>query len=208
MHYKNISTLIFDFGGVLINLDKDHCIKSFEQIGIKNIEIGQYKQSGFFLDFEKGLISADEFRNEIRKLSDKKIGDEEIDQAWCAFLQEIPESKLRLLLKLKERFRILMLSNTNEIHIDFCKKHRFNYENHSIDDFFEHCYFSYEMQMAKPDEEIFQTVLKKEKIAASNCLFLDDSIANIESAKKAGFQTYWVQKEDNLEFLLQIDSDK
>jgi putative hydrolase of the HAD superfamily len=207
MPYKNISTIIFDLGGVLIRLDKRLCLASFAKLGIKDIEIECYKQSGFFLQFERGEISSEIFRDELRKYTEKILSDDEIDSAWCSFLREIPAQKLEMLLVLRRKFRVLMLSNTSPIHIDFCKKERFNYDNHTIDDFFDRRYLSYEMRMSKPDEDIFETLLAEEKTQASACLFLDDSARNIETARKLGFQTYLVKENDTLDFLLNIDPE-
>ncbi len=118
--FKNIKTLIFDFGGVLINLDLPACIRKINQLGISNVEqyLSNYGQAGFFLKFEKGEIDIPQFRNEIRKLSTKSITDSQIDEAWCEFLQDIPQEKLDVVEKLRQKYRIIMLSNTNPLHIE------------------------------------------------------------------------------------------
>ena len=117
-HFKNITTLIFDFGGVLIDLDINQCILNFNRLGLENVEqyLNNFAQSGFFMQLEKGQISAAEFRNEIRKLTPNKLTDTQIDEAWCSFLLEIPEEKLEMLIELRKKFRVVLLSNTNIIH--------------------------------------------------------------------------------------------
>lgn len=95
-----------------------------------------------------------------------------------------------------------MLSNTNAIHFPYAEQTFFNYKNRSIDEYFDKCYRSYDMKMAKPDAEIFEAMLSQEQVAASRCLLLDDGPKNIEQAKKLGFQTYFVDPKEDLSFLL------
>ncbi len=203
-HFKNISTLIFDLGGVIINLDLPLCIQNINKLGIDNVEkyLSNFGQSDFFLQFEKGQISVPEFREQLRRLSTREILDAEIDAAWCSFLVDIPQKRIDLLSKLKKQFRIVALSNTNPLHIEISLANEFAKAGKAIDDIFDACYFSYEMHMAKPDIEIFETLLEHERVSAGNCLFLDDGLKNIEQARKSGFQTHWVQKNQSLDFLL------
>lgn len=208
IQFSNISTLIFDFGGVLINLDLPKCIMNFKQLGIQNIDsyLSKYGQKDFFLAFEKGQIGIEEFRNEIRKLSNKTLSNDQIDAAWCAFLCDIPDRKLEILTELKTKFRLVMLSNSNPLHINVSATSEFTKRGKKITDFFDATYFSYEMKMAKPDAEIFTQLLKEEGVEANHCLFLDDGIKNIERAAIQGIQTYHVNESDDLEFLLNANT--
>ena len=203
-HFKNINTLIFDFGGVIINLDLPQCILNFKNLGIENIEqhLSNFGQSGFFLDFEKGNIGVKEFRSEIHKLAPDSVSDSQIDDAWCSFLCDIPSEKIELLAALKKRFRIVLLSNTNPLHIEVSAAGEFAKVGKNISDFFDKCYLSYEMKMAKPDAEIFESLLASEHVMANRCLFLDDGLKNIEQAKNLGIQTYLVDQREDLSFLL------
>jgi len=204
--FNAITTLIFDFGGVLINLDLQQCIENFRLLGLENFEqhLNLFGQKDFFLQFEKGEIGVIEFRNEIRKLSKNKLTDEQIDKAWCSFLQDIPLEKLELLLELKKKFRLVLLSNTNPLHIQVSAAQEFGKVGKNISDFFDYCYFSYEMKMVKPNPEIFDYLLDNEHLQAHECLFLDDGPKNIEQAANMGFQTYLVKANENLSFLLDI----
>ncbi|MEI8085824.1 MAG: HAD family phosphatase [Paludibacter sp.] len=204
--FSNISTLIFDFGGVLINLDLNQCILNLKKLGLENVEqyLSNFGQKDFFLKFEKGQIGTEQFRTEIRKLTTKTLTDAEIDAAWCSFLCNIPLEKLELLLELKKKFRILMLSNTNPLHIDVSAAAEFEKTGKKITDYFDKCYLSYEMKMVKPDTEIFQALLLSEHVDASQCLFLDDGSKNIEQANILGFQTYLVSANEDLSFLLEV----
>lgn len=196
---KGITTLLFDFGGVLVDLDKQLCIDEFSKLGVFNVEklISKFIQSGLFLSLEKGEVSADEFRNELRKLTTNKLSDEQIDAAWNSFLIQIPDYKLDMLLELRKEYRILMLSNTNEIHFEQVAKKEFSKKGLSVNDYFDKCYLSYELGIAKPQEEIYQHIIKTEGINANQILFIDDGAVNIETAKRLGFKTYLAKdKED------------
>jgi putative hydrolase of the HAD superfamily len=203
-HYSNITTLIFDFGGVIINLDIDKCILNLKQLGVENAELylSNFGQKDFFLQFEKGQIGVEEFRNEIRNLVAKPLTDRQIDEAWCSFLCDIPPKKLEIILALKKKFRILLLSNTNPLHIEVSAAGEFAKTGKKMTHYFDKCYLSYEMKMAKPNADIFQALLVNEQVAAHQCLFLDDGTKNIEQAEKLGFQTYLVDVNEDLSFLL------
>ena len=203
-HFKNITTLIFDFGGVLINLDINQCILNFKQLGLVNFEqyLNNFAQSGFFMQLEKGQISADQFRSEIRKLTPNRLTDADIDQAWCSFLVDIPEEKLEILIELRKKFRVVLLSNTNIIHFPNSVKTIFTNKGRKLSDYFERCNLSYEMKMAKPDKEIFENILATENVQANECLFLDDGLKNTLVAKELGIQTYLVNENEDLRFLI------
>ncbi len=189
---QGITTLLFDFGGVLVDLDKQLCINAFAKLGIKNVDslISKFTQSGLFLSLEKGDISGNEFRDELRKLTVEKLSDEQIDTAWNSFLISIPEYKLEMLEELRKKYRILMLSNTNEIHFEQVAKSEFRKKGLNLNDYFDKCYLSYELGMAKPNKDIYLHILETEKISANQILFIDDGEVNIKIAKELGFETY------------------
>jgi len=202
--FSNISTLIFDLGGVLINLDLPQCIQNFKDLGLQNFEqhLSLFGQKGFFLQFEKGQISIPEFRAEIRKICPNPLSDAQIDTAWCSFLCDIPSQKMEMLLELKKKFRLLLLSNTNKLHIEVSTAGEFAKIGKKITDVFDKCYYSYAMGMAKPDADIFEAVLTDAGVTANECLFLDDGPKNTEQAAKLGIQTYLVDINEDLSFLL------
>ena len=205
--YNNISTLIFDLGGVIVDLDLAKCIQNFKDLGLENIEqyLSNFGQKDFFMQFEKGQIGIPAFRNEIRKLAGIELTDAQIDEAWCSFLTQIPVEKLHLLSELKKKYRLLMLSNTNPLHIQTAVAAEFSKTGKTMQDFFDKCYLSYEMGMVKPDVEIFEALLADAQVKAEECLFLDDGKKNIDTAAALGIQTYWVKPNENLNFLLDID---
>ena len=205
--YNNISTLIFDLGGVIVDLDLAKCIQKFKSLGLENIEqyLSNFGQKDFFMQFEKGQIGIPAFRNEIRKLAGIELTDAQIDEAWCSFLTQIPVEKLHLLSELKKKYRLLMLSNTNPLHIQTAVAAEFSKTGKTMQGFFDKCYLSYEMGMVKPDVEIFEALLADAQVKAEECLFLDDGKKNIDTAAALGIQTYWVKPNENLNFLLNID---
>jgi putative hydrolase of the HAD superfamily len=202
---SSIKAVLFDFGGVLIDIKRERCIEAFSQIGFPAVEqyIGNYTQSDFFLLFEKGLISPEEFYAEVRSASGKDITNQQIDEAWNAFLIGIPEYKLDLLLSLRKKYRVLMLSNTNEIHFKQGGRREFEKQGLHLSDYFDKCYLSYELKMAKPQPEIFQYILDNETVKANEILFLDDGEKNIEVAKSLGFQTYLAQEAEDFRHLFE-----
>lgn len=202
---QGIKTLIFDFGGVLINLQREKSVEAYEKLGIKNANelLNNYVQAGIFLDLESGKISKEEFHIAIRKIGvengadESKLTDQAIDAALYVFLKDLPNSKLEKLKELKSRFRIIMLSNTNAIHFPYCKETVFKQMGGTVETYFDQLYLSYEMGCSKPEKKIFELLLKEEGIKASNCLFFDDGPKNIEVAKSLGFQTYLVRTEED-----------
>ena len=199
MKRKGIKNLIFDFGGVLINLDRQRCVENFRKLGLEKVDelLGMYSQQGIFMQHEKGLISSAEFRENIRGLLTKKVTDEQIDAAWNSFLVDIPTHKLDLLLKLREKYVVYLLSNTNDIHWKWSCENVFPYRGFQVEDYFEKIYLSFEMKMVKPDAEIFETVLADANIDPKETFFIDDSEANCMAAQVLGISTYTPQaKED------------
>lgn len=188
-----IRNLIFDFGGVLINLDRTACRSAFEQLGIDSIHesvLEDYRQKELFMQLESGNISTAAFRAGMRRLSEQTLTDSQIDDAWNAMLADIPSYKLDCLLELKHRYHVMLLSNTNSIHWQWAVQHHFNYKGHVVDDFFDRVYLSYELHMQKPDVEIFKHVLTDAVITPEETLFLDDSAANCNAAESLGIHAY------------------
>jgi len=189
--FDNISTLIFDFGGVLINLNREKALTEFEKIGLLDTAklLDNFLPVDIFMQLEIGELSEDEFLEKLAARSTQNPAKEQVKSAFQSFLQDIPDEKLDLLLELKKRFKILMLSNTNPIHFVWCKNTKFNYKGLNINDFFDKCYLSYEQKTAKPEKKIFEIILKERNLKAEECLFIDDAPANIETAKSLNFNT-------------------
>ncbi|KAA6345708.1 HAD family phosphatase [termite gut metagenome] len=199
MKNNGIKNLLIDFGGVLINLERQTCLNRFKNIGIEQIEglINPYYQQGAFMQLEKGMITPSEFRNELRQLAKKPVTDEQIDAAWNSFLADIPTAKLNLLLKLRKDYNVYLVSNTNLIHWEWACRNVFSYKHFHVEDYFEKLFLSFEMHLAKPDIELFQKVLKETAIIPQETLFIDDAEANCKAAQSLGINTYLAKAKEN-----------
>ena len=162
MKSKGIKNLLIDLGGVLINLDRQRCIEHFQKLGLQNVDalLDIQNQDGLLMQQEKGLITPAEFRDGVRKMIGKAVSDKQIDAAWNSFLVDIPTQKLDLLLKLREKYVVYLLSNTNQIHWEWTCAHLFPYRTFKVEDYFEKTYLSFEMKMAKPEPEIFKAIIE------------------------------------------------
>ena len=189
---EGIKNIMFDLGGVLVNLNREACIEAYEKIGFTDIRsyLGDYGQKGPFKELEEGNISVAEFYDQLRKLTNQ-APDEEIANAFKAFLVDFPISKLKMLRDLKQRgYKMLLLSNTNEILFPFICETFFRQEGYSIDSYFDQLFLSYEIGAIKPDPRVFQHVIEQGGINPEETLFIDDSEENLNSAAQVGFETY------------------
>lgn len=189
-----IKNLIFDFGGVLVNLDKDICTAKFKKINAE--EVGHYVdfciQEDLFHELEIGAITVPEFCQEVRKKAPLcTASDKEICDAWASLLTDVPVHRLAALLKLKENYRLFLLSNTNEIHWEMAEDMFFcQVEGLCVDDYFEKCYLSNRLGMIKPSPEIFKLVLEENGLTPDETLFIDDSPKNCAAAEAVGIHAF------------------
>lgn len=201
---EQVNALIFDFGGVIYDIDIQLGIDKLKKLGFTSADeyIGHFAHNDFFVQWENGQIGVDTFRSEIRKRCVNEVTDQEIDDAWCAIMLGIPDERIELLKQLRKKYRLLLLSNTNPLHILVSTKNELAKRGLSMDDLFDKCYYSYEVGAVKPGKEIFLHVLQDAGVKAENCLFLDDGKKNIETAAELGFNTYLVTPGQSLDFLL------
>jgi putative hydrolase of the HAD superfamily len=192
-----VRNIIFDFGKVIVNIDWERVKKELSAKGVKNIdELHNYlMEENYYLDLETGEISAHTFREAIRMFIGDHTPDYEIDAAWNSMILDIPEPRVRLLEKLKDKYRTFLLSNTNEIHFNHYNAYfarTFGYDN--LADIFEEAYFSHELRLRKPNPEIYKVVLEKHGLTAGETLFFDDMIQNIKSAREMGIMGYHIKE--------------
>lgn len=189
-----IKNLLFDLGGVIMDIRRLNCVASFERLGMKDADnfLGEYSQKGPFLQLEEGAISEEEFRTAVRALIDGEVSDEQIDSAFCDFLVGIPKYRLEQLRQLKKSYNIYMLSNTNSIMWRSRIAEDFRQEGLEREDYFDGIVTSFEAQSIKPDAKIFHTVVEKLGINPDETLFLDDSQKNLDAATQLGFHTLLV----------------
>ena len=197
---KNIKNIVFDLGGVLIDLDFKSAINGLQKAGFTNVkeQLQAFDREGIFQKFELGEISADEFRASIRENSNVSLTDEEVDSLWNLMLLEIPREKLELILDLRSKYMVYLLSNTNSIHWDYVCKNAFNYRGFRVNDYFEETFLSFEMHLAKPDKAIYKKMLNDANLLPEETLFIDDSEANCKAAAEVGIHAHHYHIGDDL----------
>lgn len=199
-----IKTIIFDLGGVIITLDQPQAIRRFQEIGLKDADkrLDAYTQGGIFGDLERGAIDAETFRMELSKLAGRDLSYDECRYAWLGYCRELPQRNLEALRRLRnEGYRLVLLSNTNPYMMSWVMSPDFDGEGHSLEDYMDACYCSYQLGVMKPDTEFFHRVLLAEHTAPSEMLFLDDGPRNVAVASQMGIRTFcpkngedWTQK--------------
>ncbi|PWD99501.1 HAD family hydrolase [Marinilabilia rubra] len=193
---NGIKNIIFDLGNVLIPLKTEQATKAFLDLmpeGKTGEDIKNIKSSKCFFDYETGRISTDEFLNELLPFFKPEVKKEEIANAWKTIIGEFPVVHVEMLQRLRQKYRIFVLSNTNEIHAS-----KFEKEVPRVDhlkNLFERLYYSHQMGLRKPQSEIYNKVLADNNLIPSETLFADDLPENIETAKKLGIQTLLVTPE-------------
>ena len=189
---QNIKNIIFDLGGVILNINFKKTEEAFLQLGLKNFSdhISQTYISDFFEKYETGLIDDVEFVEGIAKLIGEPIDDDKIIAAWNALLLDFPPERIALLKKIKTKFRIFLLSNTNSIHLKEFQQRLFNLYGVYLEDLFEKAYYSHAVKLRKPGAAIFELVLKENNLDPSETLFIDDTASNFEEAKKLGIHVH------------------
>ncbi|MBR1626333.1 MAG: HAD family phosphatase [Bacteroidales bacterium] len=187
-----IKNLLLDMGGVILDVDYNRIIETFEAYGADGRELyTQVSQLPLVDDFETGRITPQKFRNGVRDAVKKNLTDEQIDTIWNSMILDVRVETIRLLGTLKLHYeKILLFSNTNEIHMNFVRKlfsDTIGFDVFSL--LFDKSYFSHEIHLRKPDKESFLRVLDDAGIKAEETLFIDDTQKNIDGAKLAGLNT-------------------
>ena len=192
---SQIKNIIFDWGGVITDLEFDRCIREFENMGISDFEsqFNLAEQNEVYCNFEKGLLSANEFRSAIRELMPKPADNSEIDHAWMSMLAALQKERWELLQLVKNHYRTFLLSNTNTIHFNNYSDYLFKTYGFGYAHLFENVYLSYQLGIRKPDPEIFRYVINGNQLVPKETLFIDDSAKNTEAAEKLGIQILLLQ---------------
>lgn len=188
-----IKNIVFDLGGVLIDLSHDQAVRRFEEIGVVDAAqlLDPYEQKGIFLEVENGTITADEYCQKLREHTGKDLSYEEIKHAWLGFIVDVPQYKLDHLWKLREHYNVYLLSNTNPIiQKGWARTDQFSAAGRPIGDYFDKMYTSYEVGVTKPDRKIFDYMIADSGLIPSETLFVDDAKSNVEVGRNLGFQTY------------------
>jgi glucose-1-phosphatase len=191
MKLTQYDAVIFDLGGVIINLNYDLTIQAFEELGMRDFSevYTQLAQSTLFDDYETGRISSQHFINKLLDHFPSGTSPNRIVAAWNAMILDVPVEKPQLLKSLNAEMPIFLLSNTNEIHMQKVNREWGISSNEVLENHFSKVYLSYEVGMRKPDLTIFQKVCAEQGLVPKNTLFIDDSPQHIEGAQLAGLQT-------------------
>lgn len=192
----NIKAIIFDFGGVILNIDFSKTSRAFRELGVKGFDdmYSQKNANPLFQHLEVGKLNEEEFYDAFRKATSVKTTNQEIRFAWNALLLNYRREALHTLKTIKDKYRLYLLSNTNIIHQQaFNKIFTEEIGDGSLNDSFDKIYYSHEMSYRKPDKEAYEYVLKENNLSPSETLFIDDSIQNIEGAKAVGLQTIFLK---------------
>lgn len=187
---NTVNNLLFDLGGVIMDIERARCVESFRKLGLRDADsfFGEFSQKGPFMALEEGAISKDEFHEIMHGYLPEGVTDAQIDAAFCDFLTGIPAARLRALRELRRRYKVFLLSNTNEVMWDTKIAEEFRREGREREDYFDGIVTSFEARALKPDPRIFAYAVQKLGILPEDTLFLDDSAANLEAAARLGFR--------------------
>jgi len=200
---RKIKNIIFDLGGVILNIDYHLTSKAFMKLGVSNFDelYSQAQQNNIFNDFETGKLSGNEFVKYLQQFIPQRTT-EEIKQAWNAMLLDLPNHRIDLLKGVSDNYRIFLLSNTNQIHINYFTDYvNQKFGANLFESIFENHYYSNEIGLRKPNAEAFNYVLTQNKLEASETLFIDDSVQHIEGAKNVNLHTYLLEPREDVSSL-------
>lgn len=192
---KHKSTLVFDFGGVIINLKTEHdwlyqdLMPNFEQELLLQLHL-----SGYFRDLEIGKIATTDFLSKMEAIATPENKTEQkVRQHWNAILQDIPKHRVELIKRLKENYRLILLSNTNAIHVQSFQQYMMHtFGTDILQDNFHTVYYSQEIGIRKPNNEIYEFVMEQQGITPEEIIFFDDKAENLIAPKKLGWTTVQV----------------
>jgi FMN phosphatase YigB (HAD superfamily) len=188
-----INTLIFDLGGVIVDLAPERTLTEFATLADKPVPeiLEMYTNHASFPAYETGRIGVEEFRNSVRNMFDVDVSDAEIDRCWNAMLVGIPPEKLTMLTRLKKHFTTLVLSNTNSIHLTYINE--VILKGQELDAYVHRAHYSHLVGMRKPDREIFEYILNAHSLVPEQTLFMDDNADNIRAAKALGIEALLIE---------------
>lgn len=198
-----LKNIIFDLGGVLLNINYKLTAKAFADLGVVDFEnmYGQFSADDLFEKLETGHITEDHFFH-VMKSRTGSLTTETTTQAWNAMVLDFRMESLEFLEKISDKYNLYLLSNTNIIHkTNFDKVFKQETGRDSIDNYFQKVYYSHLIGLRKPNADVFEYVLNDAGIKASETLFIDDSINNIETARSLGIQTHLLLPHERIEGL-------
>lgn len=200
-----IKNIIFDLGGVLININYEKTKEAFIKLGFNNFEemYSQYSADELFANLETGKVSANVFIQKLQIAHPQNVSSDAIINAWNAMILDFRIPSLEYLNVLAKSYNIYLFSNTNIIHMEEVhKKLLESTGNSNLDAYFKKAYYSYKMGYRKPNKDSFEFLLRDANIAKEETIFIDDSYNNIETAHKMGLQTHLLMSNERIENLI------
>jgi len=191
-----IKNLLFDLGGVIVDIERRNCVEAFERLGLENADsyFGDYAQTGIFMALEDGSATIEQFHSYLRQRLPEGTSDQQIDAAFNRFITGIPARRLKALRELRSQgYKLYLLSNTNPIMWNSVLADEFTKEGLTRADYFDGMVTSFGARAAKPDSEIFCHTAAQCGIKPEETLFFDDSPANVEAARALGFNAVHVE---------------
>ncbi len=187
-----IDTIIFDLGGVILDISPSETESRFEQLGIAVTRelFHVTAELNPFTMLEQGDIDEDEFFHGVRKTYDKDLTDDQIRFAWDGMLLGWTPKRIDLIRHLRKHYRILLLSNTNRIHYE-SYTHSFREQfGFAFEELFDELYVSHEMGCRKPHRDIYEKLIAESGITPDRAIFIDDTLVNVNSARESKLQAY------------------
>ena len=197
----SIKNIIFDFGGVILDIDPQLTINEFVKLGVNDFSklLTPEFTEEIIGKFERGILTPEVFRAKLKSFLNIDITDQQLDDAWNSLLYDIPAERIEIIGQVKKNYQIILLSNSNEIHYDLYVRDlqlRFGYRE--FDELFHKAYFSFDLHLLKPNPDIYEFVINQHGFLPEETLFIDDKIENIEAARKLGMKTYQLEKPERV----------
>ena len=205
LRYRMIKDIVFDFGGVLVEIDTANAIQKFGELGLPNPSdyLNSYQQTGTFFALENGDITADRFVEELSELCSQPITYQQAKEAWLAFVVKVNTEYLDFIQQLRPCYRLSVLSNTNPFLQGWARSSEFTRCGKKLDDYFDMLFLSYKMNCSKPGEEIYRKMLLEGNMNPSETLFIDDGSKNIEAARRLGINVLQVKNGEDWRNILE-----
>ena len=201
--FSSIDNIIFDLGGVLYGVDYiavEQALSALQDSTAGDVPVySRFTQPDCVTLYETGRLSNPEFREAMRQAFSIQADDDTLDTAWCAILTGVYEGRVQLLEQLRSRYRIVLLSNTNDIHLRAVRN-----ECPELLDVFEQCFYSHEMKLRKPEPAIFEQVIATMGFLPERTLLLVDSLQHLRTAETLGIHTVWIQQPESVELVASL----
>ena len=199
---EDVKNFLFDLGNVIIDIDVEGALERLQKLFRSDADKSLIQKA--FLDYECGRISTDLFINAMLKQSNQDVQAIDVIEAWNSMLISIPPQRLTMLGSLKDKYNVYLLSNTNELHLDWVYRHLLN--DHHVNafekDYFHNVYYSHLLGDRKPAHSIFKRILQHAAIDPGSTLYMDDLQENLDAAAELGFRTYLVKPEKDISIYL------